>query len=52
MTVRVLIIERDKAISGRLAAAFGRELQRVESTAGPSGMLEAVRVLQPTLVML
>ncbi len=49
---RVLVVERDGALSSRLSGAFGRELTRCENTVGAAGMLEAVRSQEPSLVMI
>ena len=48
---KVLIVEREGALSSRLGGAFGRDLIRCENTVAPPGMLEAVRRYLPALVM-
>ena len=49
---RVLIVERDGALSSRVGGAFGREVLRFESSVGYSGMLEAVRTQAPELLLI
>lgn len=48
---RVLIVERDGALSSRVGGAFGRDLLRCDRPVSVSGMLEAVRAEEPSLVM-
>lgn len=53
MTIpKVLLVERDDALSSRLGGAFGRDLLRCETTVAAAGMLEAVRRYEPDVVLI